>query len=101
LVRINTDNEFIGFAVCAAPVLLNRVERAQAGISRRRKNYVSTFVDLIERQFLAFARIVPRRVGYADVIVNYFYVGINGARTFFLAGFKTVNQRNIHTADKA
>ena len=69
LVRIDADDEMRRASVLGAG-LLDRVEGAKPGIARGSEDHVGALVHLRQRQLLAFAGVIPRRVGDADVILD-------------------------------
>ena len=70
LVGVDADHEMRGPAACVASPFLDGVERAKPGIARGREDHVRALRNLRERQLLAPARVVPRRVGHADVVLD-------------------------------
>ena len=53
------------------------------------------------RQLFALARIVPGGVGDADVVLDDPDIRIDGVGAFLVTGLELVDERNVHTADKA
>src|SRR5262249_8609383 len=82
-------------------LLLDGVERTQAGVAGRGEDHVGAFGDLGQRKFLALARIFPRGIVDADVILDHANVWINGVNTFFVPLGETMNESDVHPAEKA
>src|SRR6266496_3984594 len=82
------------------PLLLNRIKSAEAGISRCRKNDVCTLAYLGQGYFFPFTGIVPSCVSNAYIILDYPNVGIYRARSFFVPYLESMDQPDIHTAQK-
>src|SRR5688500_16026295 len=99
LIGIHSDHE-VGRASILFSLLLDGIERTEAGVARSREDDVRAFSDLCERKFFAFARIVPCRIGDADVILDHADVWINGARPFFVTLGEPVNESDVHAAEK-
>src|SRR5215212_11635625 len=99
LIRIHTDHK-MRRAVILLSLLLDGIERSQSGIACGREDHVRTFANLGQREFFAFARVVPRAVSYTDVILDHTDVGINRLRAFFVTFGETMNQADIHAAEK-
>src|SRR5262245_44802573 len=100
LIRIDANNEMRCASVHCTR-LLDRIERAETRIPRRREDDIRPFVHLCERQLFAFARIVPCRVGDADIILDDLDPWVPRPGTLFVPFFKTANEWNVHTADEA
>src|SRR5438067_10372421 len=81
--------------------LFDGIKSAEPRISRGGENHVRAFANLGQRSLFAFAGIVPRRVGDADVILNDLDVWIGCFRPLLIAAFKSMNQADVHAADKA
>src|SRR5436190_22396233 len=81
--------------------LFDGIESAETGIPSGSENHVRAFANLGQRNLFSFTGIVPRRVGDADVILNDLDVWIGGFRSLLIAAFKSMNQADIHAADKA
>src|SRR2546423_584936 len=101
LVRVNADDECFGATVGALALLLDGVERAEAGVARRGEDNVRAFAYLREREFLALARIVPGRVRHADVVDDDTGVRINRLRPLLVADGEAVYESDVHAADEA
>src|ERR1051325_6793423 len=81
--------------------LLDSVKGAQPRISRRRKDHISAFPDLRQRNLFALTWIVPGRVGHTHVVLNDPNVWVGGFRALLVTALKAMNQANIHPADEA
>src|SRR5215212_7904651 len=99
LVRVHTDYK-MRRAVILLSLLLDGIERSQSGIARCGEDHVHTFANLGERELFAFTRVVPRAVSYTDVILDHTDVGINRLGAFFVTFGETMNQADIHAAEK-
>src|ERR1051325_6351345 len=99
LIRIHTDYERRRATVLFA-LLLDRVESAEAGVAGGGEDHISAFTDLREREFLAFAGIVPRAVSDAHVVFDHADLRVNGFRAFLVPFRETMNQTDIHAAEK-
>src|SRR5437870_7537859 len=99
LVRINSDYEMRRSAIHFTG-LLDGVKRAESGITCGREYHISAFADLGQREFLAFAGIVPRAVSNADIVLNDANIRIHGLCALFVTFFKAMDQTNIHAAEK-
>src|SRR5215510_7718271 len=100
LVGIHADHKMRGATVLFS-LLLDRIESTESGIAGSREDHVSAFADLGQRQFLAFARIVPGTISYANIVFNHANVRIHGFCTFLVTFGETMNQTDVHTAEKA
>src|SRR6185369_14426416 len=76
LIRIDTDHEMSGAPILNA-LLLDSIERSQAGVTCGGEDHVSAFSDLRQREFFPLARIVPRSVSHANVVSDHMYVLVN------------------------
>src|SRR5215217_2272001 len=88
---------------CAAvlfALLLDGIEGAQAGIACRREDHIGAFSDLGQRKFFSFTRIVPRTVSISNIVLDDANVWIDGFRAFRITLGETMNQTNIHPAEK-
>src|SRR5689334_10317793 len=80
--------------------LFDRIESAESGITRCGKNHVRALADLRQRDLFSFARIVPRRIGDADVILNHLNIWIGCFRPLLVPAFESMNQADIHAANE-
>src|SRR5262245_10026638 len=62
---------------------------------------VVTLGDLRRRQLLALARMVPGRLGDADVVLVDADLRVGRARALGVAGREAVDERDVHAADEA
>src|SRR6185369_16804652 len=99
LIGIDANHKMRGASVLFS-LLLNRVESAEARVAGRGEDHVCTFTNLGQRQFFAFARIVPRAVSHADVVSDHADVRINRLRAFLVTLRETMDQADVHTAEK-
>src|SRR6185369_1508267 len=79
----------------------SRVENTQPRIAGGLKDDVRPAFDLRLRKLFAFSGVVPRRVGYSNVVLEYFDLRVRIASAFSVAGFELMNQRNVHSPDKS
>src|SRR5436309_2135845 len=101
LVRVNADDEVSGATVGAFALLLDGVERAEAGVARGGEDNVRALAYLREREFLALARIVPGSVRHADVVDDDACVGVDRLRALLVADGEAVYESDVHAADEA
>src|SRR6185369_13830915 len=99
LIRIHTDHEMRRAAVLFT-LLLDSVESAETGVAGSGEDHVSAFPDLREREFFALAGIVPRAVGDAHVVFDDADLRVNGLRAFLVPFRETMNQTDVHAAEK-
>src|SRR5215212_2318365 len=99
LIRVHTNYKMRRTVILFA-LLLDSIERSQSGIACRGEDHVRTFADLGERELFAFTRVVPRAVSYTDIILDHTDVGINRFGAFFITFGETMNQADIHAAEK-
>src|ERR1041384_911969 len=83
------------------PLLLDCVKGTEPGVAGGSKDHICAFADLSKRELFSFARIVPRRVSDADIILDHTNVGIHRLRSFFIPLGETMNQTNVHAPEKA
>src|SRR5688572_3030025 len=82
-------------------LLLHCVKRTETGVAGSGKDHISALADLGQRQLFAFARIVPGRISVTDEIPDYADVWINSLRALLVAFCETVDQTDIHSAEKS
>src|SRR5262249_39078570 len=82
-------------------VSLGGVEHSQPRIAGGLEDHVRALLVLGVGQFASLARIVPSRVGDADVIAQDPDGRIYVTRAFLVAGLEPVNQWDVHPADEA
>src|SRR5438128_4513172 len=80
--------------------LFDGIKSAESGITGSSEDHVSAFANLSQRNLFAFAGIVPRRVGDADVILNDLDVWVSCFRALFVPAFESMDQADIHAANE-
>src|ERR1044072_9569065 len=100
LVGINPNDKMRGAAGRVFAGLLDRIESPETGIARGGKDHIGAFTDLRERNLFSLSRIVPCRIGDANIILNDLDVRIGRLRALLIAALKTVNESDIHAANK-
>ena len=93
LVGVDADDELV--------VLLGGVENPQTRVAGGGEDHVRPLADLGHRQLLALARVVPRRLGDADVVLDDPDLRVDGARSLLIAGGEPVDEGDVHAADEA
>src|SRR5919107_1503650 len=101
LVRVDAYDVGPRAPLRVAPLLLDRVEDAEAGVAGGREYNVRALAYLRERQLLALARVVPRAVGDADVVVYDVDLGVDRLRALLVASREAVYEADVHAADEA
>src|SRR5207244_7938331 len=81
--------------------LFNGIKSTKTRVAGRGENYIRAFTDLRQRNLLALARIIPRAISNADVVLDHVNVWINCARAFFVSLLESMNQSDVHPTKKA
>src|SRR5688572_986523 len=82
-------------------LLFDGIESPQTGIPGGREDHVSAFPDLCQREFSTFARIVPRRICHANIVSDHAYVWVDGLSAFLVTLRETMDQSDVHSAQKS
>src|SRR5947209_4823375 len=82
-------------------VLLGGVEDAQSRVAGGGEDDVRPLADLGHGQLLALARVVPRRLGDADVVLDHHDLRIGRAGPLLVADLELVDEGDVHAADEA
>src|SRR5215213_6183075 len=99
LVRVHADDEVRRAAILFS-LLLNCIERAEARVAGGSKDHVGAFADLGQRELFTLARIVPRAVSYTDVVLDHADVWAHRLRALFVTFRETMNEPDVHPAEK-